>query len=286
MELSEVKTIGSGLARPEGVAACKDGSILAADARGMIARITPDGQTAFYGDLEGLPNGICLDGQGNCLVANIGNGQVQSLNPDGSHQVLLTEVRGRPMGSPNFPLLDAKGRLWVTNSTDRPDVNDAINHPAPDGCLARLENGRACIAADHIWFANGLAMDAAEEYLYVAATTQRAVLRYRVAPDGSLSQEEIYGPAPLAGPGFPDGLAFDQAGNLWITFPLWNAVGYLTPGRELVMYLTDPSFRVLQRPTNICFGGLDLRTAFLGSLEGSNIPCFTAPFPGMKLVHQ
>ena len=286
MELSEVTTIGSGLARPEGVALGLDGSVYAADGRGMIARITTDNRTMFYGDLGGLPNGICLDDQGNCLVANIGNGQVQNLGPDGTHQVILTQVDGRPMGSPNFPLLDSQGRLWVTNSTDRFDVNQAIVNPAPDGCLVLIENGRASVAADHIWFANGLAMDAAEEYIYVAATTQRAVIRYRVGSDGCLSHEEIYGPAPLAEPGYPDGLAFDEAGNLWITFPLWNAVGYLTPARELVMYLTDPFFHILQRPTNICFGGPDRRTAYLGSLDGRNIPCFTVPYPGLKLSHQ
>lgn len=43
---------------------------------------------------------------------------------------------------------------------------------------------------------------------------------------------------------------------------------------------------VLKRPTNICFEGDDRRTAFIGSLEGEEVPCFNVPHPGMKLIHQ
>ena len=43
---------------------------------------------------------------------------------------------------------------------------------------------------------------------------------------------------------------------------------------------------VLSRPANICFGGKNRRTAFIGSLGGTNVPCFEVPYPGMRLVHQ
>ena len=41
--LNEINIIGSGLMRPEGVMVQKDGTVLAADARGQIATINPDG---------------------------------------------------------------------------------------------------------------------------------------------------------------------------------------------------------------------------------------------------
>jgi len=59
--LSEVKTVGRGLLRPEGVVALDDGSIYTADARGRCSRVGQDGQTAFLGSLGGMPNGICMD---------------------------------------------------------------------------------------------------------------------------------------------------------------------------------------------------------------------------------
>ena len=86
--------------------------------------------------------------------------------------------------------------------------------------------------------------------------------------------------------GYPDGIAFDEVGNLWVTFPAWNAVGLITPEGELVIVLEDPQGLILRRPSNICFGWENLETAFIGSLDGTSIPNFRAPYPGMKLIHQ
>jgi len=286
IEPDKVNTIGAGIIRPEGVMVHKDGTVLAVDARGQIARIGPAGETSFYGDVGGTPNGICLDRQGNCIIANIGNGQVQSLAGDGTHQVLMTEAEGKKTPTPNFPFLDSKDRLWVSNSSYREDIEDSIQNPAPDGCLVLMEQGRARIVAEDIYFANGVALNADESSLYVAATTQRAVLRYKIEQDGSLTSPEFYGPSPLAELGYPDGIAFDEAGNLWVTFPLWNAIGFITPEGELQIVLEDPQGLILRRPTNICFGWENLETAFIGSLDGTSIPHFRVPYPGMKLVHQ
>jgi len=286
IELKEINTIGSGIIRPEGVMVQKDGTVLAADARGQIARINLDGETSFYGEIGGTPNGICLDGEGDCIIANIGNGQVQSLGKDGTHRVLMTAAEGKRMPTPNFPFVDRKGRLWISNSSYREDIEDAIQNPAPDGCIVLIEKGRARIVAEGIYFANGMALNADETNLYVAATMQRVVFQYKIEADGSLTSPEVYGPSPLAELGYPDGIAFDEAGNLWVTFPAWNAVGFITPEGELVMVLEDLQGVILKRPTNICFGWKNLETAFIGSLDGTRIPNFRVPYPGMKLVHQ
>ncbi len=280
-----IKTIGSGLARPEGVMADSGGYLVTADARGCCARIAPDGKTDFYGNLGGVPNGICLDAHGNCIVANIGNGQVQSLAPDGTHRVLFTEADGQPMPTPNFPFMDLQGRLWVSNSTAG-DLEEALRQPLPDGSVVLYENNRARIVADGLYFANGVAVDTNCTYLYVAETTRRAIVRFQISKDGSLGSRETYGPQPLGDLGFPDGCALDEAGNLWITFPAWGAVGYIAPDRELHIVLEDRRMEVLRRPTNICFGGKDRKTAFIGSLDGQTIPYFPVASPGQPLVHQ
>jgi sugar lactone lactonase YvrE len=286
IDLSEVQTIGQGMMRPEGVMALDDGSLYAADGRGQIAWIQPDGRTAFFGKLGGVPNGICLDDRGNCIIANIGNGQVQSLHPQGRHEVLLTEAGGMKITTPNFPFVDSKGGLWVSNSTARQNVDEALQSPVPDGSVILFEKGKARIVADGICFANGLALDPEERHLYVAETMLRRVLRFKIQPDGSLSHRETYGPNVLAPVGFPDGIAFDEGGNLWVTFPAWNAVGFLTSRRELEVVVEDPGRKVLQRPSNICFGWEERKTAFIGSLDGTTIPCFRVPHPGARLIHQ
>jgi sugar lactone lactonase YvrE len=190
------------------------------------------------------------------------------------------------MGSPNFPFVDSKGRVWVSNSTATEDTDVALRRPRPDGSVVLIEGGRARIVAGGVYFANGLTLDRSETFLYVAQTMRRNILRYHISDNGSLGTAEVFGPDPLAQQGFPDGIAFDDAGNLWATFPQWNAVGYVTSAGELKMYLEDPERKVLHRPSNICFGGKDRQTAFIGSLDSTTIPFFQVPYPGMRLVHQ
>jgi len=47
-----------------------------------------------------------------------------------------------------------------------------------------------------------------------------------------------------------------------------------------------PERKVLQRPSNICFGWEERKTAFIGSLDGTTIPYFQVPTPGARLIHQ
>jgi sugar lactone lactonase YvrE len=218
-------------------------------------------------------------------VANLGNGQVQVLYPDGRHIDLLARAGGLKLPTPNFPYLDSRGRLWVSNSTQI-DIQESLRHPTPDGCVVRIENGKATRVAEGLYFANGLTLDRGEEYLYVAETTRADILRYRISAEGTLGPPETFGPSPLTEMGIPDGIAFDEAQNLWVTFPARNAIGYITPEGELDIVLEDPERKRLHRPSNICFGGKNRKTAFIGSLDGSTIPCFEVPHPGMRLVHQ
>jgi sugar lactone lactonase YvrE len=132
----------------------------------------------------------------------------------------------------------------------------------------------------------------------------------RVATDGSLSQREVFGPSKLGDYGFPDGIAFDAAGNLWGTLVMADQVFALTPEGEFVVILDDRNDEpgmalekafVEDRVTpdemlaaggsiapwfaSVTFGGEDLRTVYVGSLRGTRIPYFRSPVPGRPMVH-
>lgn len=282
---SDISQFSHDLHRPEGAMVARDGTVWAADERGGCARIAPDGEHTLVGDLGGMPNGICLDTNGDVIVANIGNGQVQRLHPDGRHEVLATHADGRALKAPNFPYVDSKGRIWVSHSTDAEPRRPAIWEPRPDGAIAVIEDGNVRLAATEVYFANGFTLDAKEEYLYIAETSTIRIMRFPVRADGTLGPREQFGPH-LGENSYPDGCSFDQAGNLWVTMPFRNAIGVLTPEADWHILLDDPSGAVLPRPSNLCFGGDDLCTAYVGNLEGTTLPSFRAPHPGMPLVHQ
>lgn len=285
IDLKNIQTVGQDLVRPEGIMAADDGTLFCSHGKGHVTRIEPDGTQQNFGNLGGEPNGICLDADGAVIVANIGNGQVQRLQSNGVHEVITDAMEGRPMPTPNFPHLDTRGRLWVTNSTNLRRHNDATRHPIPDGSLCVIEQGKTRILAEGILFANGVCLDEKEEYVYVAETMGRCCLRYRIHDDGSVGRVEQYGP-DFGDRGHPDGIAFDAAGNLWVTLVVINALGVITPDRKFHVVASDPEGTVLKRPTNITFGGDGMKSAYIGSLRGESIPVFEAPEPGLPLIHQ
>lgn len=284
VEPSAIRFTGEELIRPEGVAASRNGDLYTSDVRGHVNIISPDGSRKALGRLGGRPNGICLDECGAIIVANIGNGQLQRLTPDGKHTLLAETVDGRRMWSPNFPCVDRHHRIWCSNSSARPDLQEALREARPDGCVFRLDGERAEIVADGLVFANGIALDGTEEHLYVAETLACRILKLRIEPNGKLADCRQYGPV-LGERGQPDGIAFDSAGNLWVTLVWDAALGVIYPDESYEVVLRDLT-GALKRPSNICFGGPDLRTAYVGSLDGDNVPCFEIPSPGLPLPHQ
>ena len=281
--LDEIRHVGRDLQRCEGVMCARDGTVWAADGRGACTWIAPDGREGRVGRVGGEPNGICLDRDGRVVIANL-HGEVQLLDPKtGAHDVLAREASGRPTPSPNFPFLDRQDGLWVSNSSARTDLMQAILEPQGDGFLYRLREGRSEIVAEDLWFANGVAVDADERFVYVAESSAMRVVRFPVRPDGTLGEREQYGPDLGTA---PDGIAFDEAGNLWVVLPLPNALGIVTPARAWEIVVEDPDATKMRLPTNVCFGGPDRRTAYVGNLVGPSLPTFRVPVPGMALVHQ
>src|SRR5689334_2849089 len=140
--LDAIRYVGSDLQRCEGVMCARDGTVWAADGRGACARLAADGTPTRVGNVGGEPNGICFDRAGRIVIANLA-GSVQRLDPaTGRHEVLATEASGVRTTSPNFPFVDRRDRLWVSNSSARPDLMEAIMQPAGDGFLFCIRDGR------------------------------------------------------------------------------------------------------------------------------------------------
>jgi sugar lactone lactonase YvrE len=276
--------VGVDLQRPEGIMCARDGTVWAADGRGACTRIAAGGaREERVGALGGEPNGICLDRDGHVIVANL-HGEVQRLDPvTGKQESLATHASGRKLMAPNFPFVDRQDRLWVSNSTERAALMDAVQKPDADGTLVRVFPDRAEIVADGLWFANGVAVDAADAFVYVAETTANRVSRFAIRSDGSLGSRETYG-SDLGTA--PDGIAFDEAGNLWVALPMVHGIGVLRPDGSFEVVLEDPTGAWLRLPTNVCFGGPDRRTAYVGNLVGPSVLTFPIEVPGMALVHQ
>ncbi|HEY7348180.1 MAG TPA: SMP-30/gluconolactonase/LRE family protein [Ktedonobacterales bacterium] len=310
VELSDLTFTGHDLVRPESVLAQPNGTLWVSDGRGGVTRIAPSGEQQFFGGLGGEPNGLAMADDGSLLIANIGTGTIQKLYPDGRTEEFLTEIDGVPVTCANYVFLDSKNRLWMAFSTRESHWWPAAASPRPDGYIALLDEKGPRIVRDDIFFTNEIRLDASEAYLYVAETMKNHIIRFRVQPDGSLTDKEIVGPPSLGLGAAVDGFAFDQDGNIWVTTVLRNGVGIITPDGDYHVVFEEAnepllsSFedkvaageaspadmaatvgQTLQLVTSVNFGGPDLRTVYVGSLALSQLPTFRSPVPGLPMRH-
>lgn len=253
---AEIRHIGRDLQRPECILARRDGSLWAADARGGVVHIAPDGsqrlivqhldesyarsddEAARLTPVTTLPNGLALDADGSFLIANFGTDRLERMSPDGCRtEVLADHIDGQPVGKVNFVLRDRRGRIWLTVSTRIRNWMQAISPHVADGYVAVLDAGGLRIVADGFAFTNEIRFDAAEEWLYVAETTARRVTRLRIGADARVTAREVFGPSDTGG--FIDGIAFDAFGNLWGTHVMSDRIFALTPQGDFRVILDD-----------------------------------------------
>ena len=197
IDKSKIQYVGHDLQRPECILAEPDGTLWAADARGGVAKISPDGtqsiitqkHSADFGKaadeatqyLTGtLPNGLAFARNGDILISNFGTDCLEIMSRDGSTRVLADSIDGEPIGKVNFVLRDSEDRIWITVTTRIKNWMHALRTDLPDGYIARYIDGKFHIVADGFRFTNEIRFDAKEEWLYVVETTGGCVSRLRV----------------------------------------------------------------------------------------------------------
>ncbi len=305
---------GHALTRPECVLAFRSGDLITSRRAAGVSRIHPDGRVTKLGahpaldGTEFVPNGLAYDRDG-IVVANLGPaGGVWLLRWDGSLLALAREADGVPLTSANFVLRDTEDRTWVSVSTRRAPWTLAYHAGQGDGFIALLDHRGCRVVADGLSFTNETRLDPAGRYLYVAETFAARVSRYRLSAGGDLGDRETF--AVLGAGAFPDGIAFDRSGHLWVTSVVSNRLYRIAPdGRYAVVlddgdpatiswvlaalagssmgrehFYTQPPDR-MGNLTSIAFGGPDLSTAYVGSLLGSSLVSFRTGVPGVPPVH-
>ncbi len=313
--LASIKRVGSGLNRPECVLANARGDLFTSDWRGGVAHIGTDGTQALYkcelpGGRPARPNGIALRRDGSFLFADLGidTGGVFALSRDGTVRPFVVEVDGVALPPSNFVMEDTLGRSWITVSTRLVPRALAYRREVADGFVVLVDHRGARIVADGLGYTNEAILDAAGEWLYVNETFARVTSRFPVRSDGNLGPREVYAEY---GPGtYPDGMAFDEKGHLWVVSIISNRVLRISPDRSITTIVEDADAdhvawverayaageigrphldtaksAMLRNISSIAFGGVDRRTVYLGCLLDDAIYAFRAADPGLAPAH-
>jgi sugar lactone lactonase YvrE len=307
----DLTQIGSKLHRPECVLAARDGAIYTGDWTLGIAQIATNGTTgrAVEADLiaQGfLPNGIAMTPGGDFLFANLGEaGGVWQVGRKGDVRALATHVAGRPIPPANFVLVDGD-RVWITiSASTRKHAHFTAQERT--GQILLVEHGTVKVAAEGLTWTNELRISPDGSHLFVNETFACRTTRFDLAPDGTLGNPvRITYPAGT----FPDGMAFDAEGGLWIACVVSNRVIRLATDMSWSILFEDIESQALEaiasahakgqltrdmivesrgsRVSNlssIAFGGPDLKTVYLGGLGLEAVQVTRSAVAGAPMAH-
>ena len=302
--MAEMREVASGLQFPEGPVALADGSVLVVEIkRGTLTRVGSDGRAAPVAGTGGGPNGAAIGPDGRVYVCNNGGfewhdvagltvpgnqprdyigGRIQRVNlQTGAVDDLYTACDGRPLRGPNDLVFDDTGGFWFTDHgkiRERDRDRTGVFYARADGSSIR----EVLFPLDG---PNGIGLSPDGRRLYVAETWTGRVWYWNLIAPGEVVLGGGFGPAGgtlLAGlPGYQllDSLAVDGAGNVCVATLVNGGITVISPDGASIEHLPtgDPL------TTNICFGGRDLRTAYITLSGTGRLVATEWPRPGLRL---
>ncbi len=288
--MTSFTTIASGLRFPEGPVAMPDGSVILVEIEaGRITRVRPDGSKETVATPGGGPNGLAMGPDGKLYCCNNGGfnyvehpnglliphgqadhysgGRIERIDiHTGAVEVLYKDGDfGCVLRGPNDIVFDAHGGFWFTDhGKTRPRERDVtgIFYAKVDG--SHLEE--VVFPSEN---PNGVGLSPDGNTLYAAETYTCRLMAFKVTAPGQVDQAGGLGGAgiPLyrpAGYKFFDSLGVEECGNICVATIGESGISVISPAGDLVEFVQTPD----PFTTNICWGGDDMRTAYI-TLSGT-----------------
>lgn len=294
-----------------------DGSVLLVEIRrGTLSRVTPDGSVSVVSELGGGPNGAAIGPDGAVYVCNNGGfhwiesptgwrvagkardyvtGSIQRVDlATGLATVLYYSCDGRRLRGPNDIVFDSGGGFWFTDF----GKSDADGHEHGALYYALADGSHITRVIEPLLSPNGVGLSPDETMLYVSDTISSRLFAFALEAPGRIRGHVAAAPAdspimrplpfhtvygPLPGYQMFDSLAVEADGRVCVGTLLNGAITIIDPARADAPDAIEQIAVDDVVTSNICFGGTDMRDAFVtGSVTGR---LFAArwPRPGLRI---
>jgi gluconolactonase len=295
--MTEVREIATNLEFPEGPIAMPDGTVLLVEIkRGTLSRVHIDGRVEVVATPGGGPNGAAIGPDGRCYICNNGGfewheigdkvypgdqpnnysgGRIEAIDLEtGAVEILYSDCNGEPLKGPNDIVFDREGGFWFTDhGKNRPRDRDRT------GVFYATTDGKSIQEAIFPLEApNGIGLSPDEKTLYVAETPTGRLWAYDIDSPGKLTGNRSM-MAQLPDYHMFDSLAVDGDGNICVATLLNGGITVHSPDGQGVKFVAMDD----RLTTNICFGGEDLKTAFITLSSTGKLVCCEWETSGLPL---
>jgi gluconolactonase len=292
-----------GLGFPEGPIAMDDGSVILVEIKRATLTRCWKGRSEVIAQLGGGPNGAAIGPDGAVYVCNNGGfhyveregitiplgipqdysgGRIERVDLNtGKVERLYDTVGEHGLRGPNDLVFDKAGGFWFTDyGKDHRRTRDksGVYYALPDGSkIVEATFGSSGY--------NGIGLSPDGKVVYAAETSAGRLWAFDVIGLGEIvkSKGRLHGRVVATMPGRPelqffDSLAVTAAGNVCVATLLDPCVTTIAP---------DGSFSQVKTPdiytTNICFGGADMRDAWITLSGGGRLATCKWSEPGLRL---
>jgi len=270
----EFQIFATNIDHPECIAFDSEGNLWAGGESGQIYRIPLDGKAQQVTTMGGFCAGMAFSPANELFVCNSILGIVR-VQQSGEFSIFATHASEHKLVCPNYGVFDSSGNYYVTDSGQWKKNNGFLIRCAPDG--------RGEIIAGPFGYANGLALSADEKHLFMVESNTDSIFRFEIQPNGALGPAELY--ATECGR-FPDGLALDAEGNLYVCCYASDEIWRISPDRQKTLFAWDRWAILLGSPTNMAFGGKDFDELYVANLARTTITRAKTGRKGMPLANQ
>jgi gluconolactonase len=304
MEVMEIRTLAEGLEFPEGPVALEDGSVLVVEiAAGRLTRVMPGGAKTVAARPGGGPNGAAVGPDGKCYVCNNGGfewvvegrhrrpflqardyagGRIERVDlATGAVECLCRAAGEVSLKGPNDLVFDRHGGFYFS------DLGKVRAREMDRGAVyyAKADGSAITEVAFPMVTPNGVGLSPDGTTLYVAETEAARLWAFDIVEPGVVRKEpwpSPHGGRLVAGVGGYqrfDSLALDAEGRICVATLINGGITVISPdGRHVEHHpMPDPM------TTNICFGGSDMRTAFITLSWTGRLVAVDWPVPGLRL---
>jgi sugar lactone lactonase YvrE len=195
-----------------------EGAVFTGTEDGSIFRISHDGQKVErIAHTEGRPLGIEIDLDGRLLVCDARRGVLRVDTASGAVEQVTDSVAGAKMVFCNNAAIATDGTVWFSDSSKHFGIDrwkdDFVQNTRTGRLMRMATDGTIEVVIEGLAFANGVALSAAEDFVAVAETGARTVVRRWLTGDKAGTRDFLVQDLP----GYPDNIARGSDGLIWVT---------------------------------------------------------------------